>query len=252
MSVIEFNSKNFNGDYYAAIGDHLGERYLDYGFTKGTVGEVDFLVQAMGIHPGQARILDVGCGVGRHSLELARRGFKVVGLDVSPKFVELANQAAKCEGLSAEFLLGDARQMHLADQDFDAAVCLCEGAFGLAGSDEGHVSILRGIARALKPTAPFILTAINAYGVVRKGAPNFDIYSCTTRDEVKIEGAAGQTRDVELYTSAFTFRELKLMLALSGFQVEAGYGCEAGRFSASPLTVDSTEVMVIARRAGMG
>ena len=58
-------------------------------FTTGTEQEVDFLVDALGLEPGM-RVLDAGCGPGRHALALARRGIEVVGVDLSPDFVALA------------------------------------------------------------------------------------------------------------------------------------------------------------------
>lgn len=249
-AATQFNPKVFDGGYYSAIGDHLGERYLDYGFTKGTSGEVDFLIETLRLERG-ARILDVGCGVGRHSLELARRGYRVVGLDICSKFVKLAREAATREQLPAEFVAGDARHMRFANE-FDAAICLCEGAFGLAGSDDGNLAILRGVAAALKPGSPFVLTAINAYSVVRQGPPSFDVYTCTSCDAATISNTAGESREVQIYTSAFTFRELRLMLGMAGLDVEAAYGCEAGRFEAKTLTVQDTEIMMIARRPAAG
>lgn len=79
----------FEGDYYREIGDFLRENYLEYGFTKGTVQEVDFLLEVINLPPG-ARVLDVGCGAGRHSLELARRGYRPFGVDISPGLIEVA------------------------------------------------------------------------------------------------------------------------------------------------------------------
>ena len=69
----------------------MGSAYLRYSFTKGTVNEVDFIVSQLNLSPG-ARILDVGCGPGRHSHELARRGFTVHGIDISQTFVDLATE----------------------------------------------------------------------------------------------------------------------------------------------------------------
>src|SRR4051794_41887412 len=76
----------------------------------GTEQEVEYLVGALGLEPGQ-RVLDVGCGPGRHSLALARRGFYVVGLDLSPHFVTLARDAACAESLAAEFEQCDGRTL---------------------------------------------------------------------------------------------------------------------------------------------
>src|ERR1700759_3528704 len=79
--------------WFEPIADHLGAAYLRYSFTKGTAQEVDFLVDALGLAPGQ-RVLGVGCGPGRHAHELARRGVTVHGVDISHRFVDLARRGA--------------------------------------------------------------------------------------------------------------------------------------------------------------
>src|SRR6478735_11651360 len=75
--------------WFEPVAEHLGRAYLRYSFTKWTVQEVDFLVGALDLRPG-SRVLDVGCGPGRHSHELARRGVVAHGIDLSRRFVELA------------------------------------------------------------------------------------------------------------------------------------------------------------------
>jgi 2-polyprenyl-3-methyl-5-hydroxy-6-metoxy-1,4-benzoquinol methylase len=78
---------------WGEFADHMGAAYLRYSFTKGTQQEVEFLWFRLKLHPG-VRILDVGCGPGRHALELARRGAQVTGVDVAPRFVSLGKEAA--------------------------------------------------------------------------------------------------------------------------------------------------------------
>ncbi|HZU74007.1 MAG TPA: methyltransferase domain-containing protein, partial [Acidimicrobiales bacterium] len=75
------------------MADFVGEAYLNYSFTKGTEQEVAFLVDTLGLVPG-CRVLDVGCGPGRHSLALAARGVRSVGVDRAEAFVRLATTAA--------------------------------------------------------------------------------------------------------------------------------------------------------------
>ena len=87
-------------------------------------------MEALGLGPG-TRVLDVGCGPGRHSLALAARGIEVVGVDISQRFVDLAT-AATPPGQPARFERLDARALPF-DAEFDAAISLCQGAFGLAG-----------------------------------------------------------------------------------------------------------------------
>ncbi|MGI8827194.1 MAG: class I SAM-dependent methyltransferase [Chloroflexota bacterium] len=226
----------------------MREAYLDYDFTHGTMDEVDFLVDLLQLPPG-ARILDVGCGPGRHSLELARRGFHPVGADISQGFIDVAKGRASDEGLNAEFLVADARDLRF-DNEFDAAICLCEGGFGIAGGDEGNRRVLTSVARSLRPGAPFVLQAINALSVVRHldGDADFDPRTCTSKWIETVRSPKGEARDVEFHCSAYTYRELTLLMEAAGFVVEAGYGAVAGDFQRKALSIDDVEIMMVARR----
>ncbi|HEX8237614.1 MAG TPA: class I SAM-dependent methyltransferase [Abditibacteriaceae bacterium] len=241
--------QSYPGNFYAPIGDFLREEYLQYGFTQGTRQEVEFLLDLLQL-PGDARILDVGCGAGRHSLELARRGFVTVGIDISAGLIEVAQRAAQEEDLQAEFYVGDARELEFSPE-FDAAICLCQGAFGLAGDEAGHRRVLAGIHDALKPGALLVLTALNALHLLRSpdlAEQDFDPQSLTMRYRETIRNAAGETREVDIYNTTFTPRELKWLLQDTGFAVEAIYGCIAGDFARKPLTLDDFEIMTVARR----
>ena len=79
--------------WFEGLADHLGSAYLRYSFTKGTAQEVDHVVAALALEPG-SRVLDVGCGPGRHAHELARRGITVHGVDISQPFVDIARRDA--------------------------------------------------------------------------------------------------------------------------------------------------------------
>ena len=118
--------------WFEPIAEHLGAAYLRYSFTKGTVQEVDHIIERWSCEPGE-RVLDVGCGPGRHAHELARRGIVVHGIDISARFIELAEQNAPA---GATFERIDARAMTF-DAEFDAVICLCQGAFGLMTTDGG-------------------------------------------------------------------------------------------------------------------
>jgi SAM-dependent methyltransferase len=242
MSQKEFS---YDATFYAEVGNFLKESYLEYPFTKGTVQEVNFLETEI---PKGALILDVGCGVGRHSLELARRGYQTVGIDISQGFVEIANRTAKAEGLEAEFHIQDARKMDFVNE-FDAAICLCEGAFGLAGDEQGHRDILKGVYRALRPGGVFILTAISALSGIRNADPaQYDPYTLTATFTEMIKNSDGQHKEVTLYTTAFTYRELKWLLQDAGFDDIEAFGCVAGNFARKPLTFDDIEIMMIAKK----
>jgi ubiquinone/menaquinone biosynthesis C-methylase UbiE len=238
----------YSGNYYEEIGNFLGENYLNYGFTKGTLQEIEFLIEHLNLHEG-ASILDVGCGPGRHSLELARRGFNPIGVDISSSFIELARKKAIKEKLNAQFIVCDARHLQLS-QTFNGAICLCEGAFGLVGDDESHRKVLQEVHQVLRPGSIFILTAINALSAAQNTNSNkiFDAYTNTTSDHEIITNSEGESKEVDFYTTSFTYRELKLLLEGTGFKVLNGYGCEAGNFSKKELTKDDIEIMMIAQR----
>ncbi len=249
MSEKRFEETTYDGSYYQEIGDFQRELYGKMGFVQGTVQEVDFLADLLRL-PDGARILDVGCGTGRHSLEFARRGFHPVGIDISSGLIDVAREIAATEHLDAAFHVGDARALDFAGE-FDAAICLCQGAFGIAGDEAGHRQILAGVSRALRPGAPFVLTAINAVSAIRSQDPaaSFDPYTLTSSWTETFRSPAGETQDMVVHCTAFTYRELKWLLEDAGLKVQAAYGCVAGGFERKSLTRDDIEIMMVAGKA---
>jgi 2-polyprenyl-3-methyl-5-hydroxy-6-metoxy-1,4-benzoquinol methylase len=247
MSQNKLSQQEFSYDatLYAELGNFIKEKYLEYPFTHGTLQEVDFLEGE--IQKG-SRILDVGCGVGRHSLELARRGYKTVGVDITSSFIEIASRTAKAEGLEANFFVKDARRLEF-DNEFDAAICLCEGAFGLAGDEQGHRDILKGVYRALRPGGMFILTAISGLISIRNADPKtYDPYTLTSTDVGMVQNPNGEYKEFTTHTTAFTYRELKWLLQDADFEIVAACGCGAGNFVRKPLNFDDIEIMMIAKK----
>lgn len=104
--------------------------------------------------------------------------------------------------------------------------------------------------RALKPGSVFVLTAINVLNLARniQDESLFDPYSCTVIDKEEIHSPEGESKEVLIYTTAFTFRELQMLLVSEGFVVEAAYGCSPGQFGNQPLQLGSIEIMMVARR----
>ena len=118
-------------------------------WVENTKREVDFLIDRLHLRKGE-RILDLACGFGRHSLELARRGFRVMGVDITPDYIRYAQEQAQKEGLNAEFFCSDIRQVK-ADGEYDAVLNMADGAVGYLESDEENHKIFEVVARALKP-----------------------------------------------------------------------------------------------------
>lgn len=227
----------------------MGETYLRYSFTKGTEQEVGFLFDALGLASG-SRVLDVGCGPGRHSLELAKRGVRVHGIDISSTFVDVATEAARRAGLEelATFERLDARVADLPPV-FDAAICLCQGAFGLMDHMSHDLEVLSGIASALRPGGSFALSAFNAYYAVKYHAEAaFDAGSGVASEATVVHNAAGTPLEGELRTGCFTPRELRLMCRQAGLGVDSVHSVEPGSYGRAEATTESPEFLVLGHR----
>lgn len=215
-------------------------------FTTGTKQEIDFLVDALELEPG-ARVLDAGCGPGRHALELGRRGIHVVGVDASPDFVALARNAAN--DLPVEFVEADIRTLDY-DREFDAVICLCQGGFGLLGGGDRELEAFNRLGNALRPGARLALSAFSSYFVVRHLEPDetFDADLGVNHETTAIRDPEGRERTFDLWTTCYTPRELRLIAAQAGLTVEGVYGVHPGKYARTAPSVDAPEHLLLARR----
>jgi SAM-dependent methyltransferase len=235
--------------WFEPVAEHLGGAYLRYSFTKGTAQEVGFLVDELGLEPGM-RLLDVGCGPGRHAHAFAARGIEVVGVDISRRFVELATRDAPP---GATFVRGDARALAF-DAEFDAAVSLCQGAFGLAGGPgaplDADGEVLDGIARALRPGGRAAVSAFSAYFQVRwlEETDSFDADAGVNHERTEVRDEAGAATPADLWTTCFTPRELRLLADRAGLEVDALWSVTPGAYARTRPSVDTPEFLLVAHR----
>lgn len=243
--------------WFEPVAEHLGSAYLRYSFTKGTTNEVDFLVEVLGLAPGD-RVLDVGCGPGRHAHELGRRGMRVHGVDISERFVQLAAQGAP-DGVT--FARADARDLPF-DAEFDAAISLCQGAFGLVGAGPGTRAtraeapldpdgqVLAGMARAVRPGGRVVASAFSSYFAVRflEDQDTFDADRGVNHERTVVRSEAGDDREVDLWTSCFTPRELRLLAGAAGLDVDAVWSVTPGAYARRPPDLDHPEYLLVAHR----
>ncbi|CAN5443880.1 class I SAM-dependent methyltransferase [soil metagenome] len=229
------------------------ETYLENKFATHTKEEVDFFLSLFALPKG-AKILDVGCGVARHSVELAQRGYKMTGLDFSPEMLAAARKNA--EGLDVEFIEADAKDFQL-EPVFDAAICLCEGGVGLIerGEDaEAHdLAIFRNISASLKKGSPFLLTALNGYSIIRQMQDEhirdgqFDPATMVANYEDQWDLPNG-SQIVKVYERPFIAPEIVGMLRRAGFSVDGVLGGTAGHWHHRPISLDEVEAMFICRK----
>jgi SAM-dependent methyltransferase len=236
-----------DGPWFNEIADFLGSAYLRNAFTMGTEQEIDFLVDALRLTPG-TKVLDVGCGPGRHALALSRRGIAVHGVDLSPEFVTLAREAAAVDDLHATFEEMDVRDLDV-DGEYDAVICLCQGGFGLLGGDDDDAIIGR-IARAARPDGGVAVSAFSAAFALRwlEDGEEFDPRTGVLHEQATVRNEAGRERVFDLWTTCFTVREMRLMSCAAGLDVDAIHGVRPGAYAAGPPTLDHPEFLLLARR----
>jgi len=243
------------GNEWQTFFDGHAPAYMENVFTRNTQAEIEFLLAELDL-PAGGRILDVGCGTSRHAVELARRGYVVTGIDISAGMLREASQAAEEAGVPLELIQADASRFST-DKTFDAAICLCEGAFGLLGSGDDPLehdqAILENVFGALKPGGRFILTVLSALSMMRRCTPEqiakgcFDAQTLTMTQTIAVETAEG-VREVEVRERGYTIPELRLSLRLAGFEVDYIGGGTAGNWGRRPLETDEYEIMAIARK----
>jgi SAM-dependent methyltransferase len=229
--------------------------YEENVFTKNTVNEVNFLLEELDLRPGGS-ILDVGCGTGRHSIELAKRGYAVTGLDLSSGMLARAAEGAKAAGVRVEWVRSDAKRFSFPGR-FDAAICLCEGSFGLLGQGDDPIaqplSILGNISRSLKPQAKAVLTVLNAAAMIRK-YQNKDVAEGRFDPLTLVESSEHPPREglasIAVRERGFVATELILLFRLAGMSVLNTWGGTAGNWRRETLDLDEIEIMVVAGKTG--
>ncbi|MGI8793407.1 MAG: class I SAM-dependent methyltransferase [Acidimicrobiales bacterium] len=228
---------------WPAAAAFMGPAYLRYSSTKGTEQEVAFLIDAIGLRPGQV-VLDVGCGPGRHANALGDRGLQVVGIDLAPAFVTLGTNTAS-DG--AAFAVGDARHLPVRGRHFDAAICLCQGGFGLLGREDPDV--LNEIAASVRPGGSVVFSAFSSYFMVRhlEETDAFDADAGVNREETTVKDASGgREATFPFETSCFTPRELRLLVAAAGLELRALWSTSPGDYMSRLPDLEHPEFLVVA------
>ena len=166
--------------------------------------QIDGVERFLALEP-RSRVLDLGCGSGRRTLELSRRGQRVLGVDPDERALAAARAAAKGERLNVHFMKTDPREISYRD-DFDAVVCL-DGAFGQLPSDREDARALDAVRKALKPGGKLLIDVLNKEWLMRHFEPNYwergeDGRGAVVLDQISFDFEKGRLDNKRVIVSA--------------------------------------------------
>ena len=250
--------------WYESLFDNYGLQYDKETFVRGTQGECDFIENEIEFNK-QSRILDIGCGTGRHSIELTKRGYKVTGVDLSDSQLERAKTKATEQNLRIDFQKHDARNLPFS-QEFDLALMICEGAFPLMETDEMNYLILQNASKSLRNNGKLIFTTLNGLfplfhsvkeflALESKGGNatydknSFDLMTFRDYNVTSVMDDSGNKIDLECNERYYVPSEISWLLKSLNFITIDIYGAKLGAFSRKDnLTTEDFEMLIIAQK----
>ncbi|MFD2201074.1 class I SAM-dependent methyltransferase [Shivajiella indica] len=253
-----------NKGWYEVLFENFAKQYDREEFTQGTVGECDFLEKELNFDTS-LKILDVGCGTGRHSIELTKRGYDITGIDLSESQLKRAKEKAALMDIQVKFLQADARNLPFF-HEFDVAIMMCEGGFPLMETDEMNFEILKQVTKSLKSKSKFIFTTLNglfplyhsveAFTNKESGensttyrSNTFDLMTFRYHSIVEFTDDAGNKKTIESNERYYVPSEITWLLKSLGFTKIEIFGAHLGAFSRNDnLTTEDFEMLVIAEK----
>jgi 2-polyprenyl-3-methyl-5-hydroxy-6-metoxy-1,4-benzoquinol methylase len=250
--------------WYESLFENYGKKYDNENFTQGTIGECDFIEKEIDFNKSQ-KIIDIGCGTGRHSIELAKRGYKVTGIDLSESQLARAKEKAKAQNLQIDFQKHDARNLTFKNE-YDLAIILCEGAFSLMETDEMNYEILRNATNSLKAAGKLIFTTLNGLfplfhsveefctstteeGNATYSKNTFDLMTFRDFNITTVEDDFGNKKELECNERYYVPSEITWLLKSLEFKKIDIYGAKLGAFSRNDkLKTEDFEMLVIAEK----
>ena len=250
--------------WYELLFENYGQKYDNESYTHGTLGECDFIEKELKSDKS-LKILDVGCGTGRHAIELSKRKYIVTGIDLSETQLTRAREKAESNNLKIDFQKQDARNLPF-NNEFDIAIMLCEGGFPLMETDEMNFEILKSVTKSLREHGKFIFTTLNGLfplyhsveefcastsenGNATYRSNTFDLMTFRDHNITEFEDDFGNKKTLECNERYYMPSEIFWLLKSLGYKTIDIYGAKLVAFSRNDkLTTEDFEMLVIAEK----
>ena len=250
--------------WYELLFENYGQQYDNENFTQGTIGECNFIESELN-YSKSLKVLDVGCGTGRHAIELTMRGYSVTGIDLSETQIKKAKEKAESNHLIINFQQQDARKLTFKNE-FDIAIMLCEGGFPLMETDEMNFEILKSVTKSLNKKGKFLFTTLNGLfplyhsveefcaSVKEEGnatyrSNTFDLMTFRDHNVTEFEDDFGNKKVLHCNERYYIPSEIAWLLKSLGYKKIEIFGAKLGAFSRNDiLTTEDFEMLVIAEK----
>jgi 2-polyprenyl-3-methyl-5-hydroxy-6-metoxy-1,4-benzoquinol methylase len=250
--------------WYEELFENYALKYDKEIYTRGTIGECDFIEREISFNKN-LRILDIGCGTGRHSRELAKRGYSITGIDLSESQLNRAKELAEKENLYINYQVQDARTITFSNE-FDLAIMICEGAFPLMETDEMNYQILQNATKTLRDNGKLIFTTLNGLfplfhsvkdfiagktidGNASYENNSFDLMTFREYNITTIEDDSGNKKELECNERFYLPSEITWLLKSLNYKTINIYGAKLGAFNRNDkLTTEDFEMLVVAEK----
>jgi ubiquinone/menaquinone biosynthesis C-methylase UbiE len=228
--------------------DYLDE-YAKVIAPERTKLEVQFLIQTLNLRPGM-RVLDLACGHGRHAIELAKFGCRIVGQDLNDFFLRQAKEDAQKAKVTIEWIKRDMREIAF-ESEFDVVINMFT-AFGYLESDAEDQKVLQQVSKALKPNGQFLIDVVNREWLMRNYGTHMNIdrqYDFATgrnhEQRVRTWPNSKKTKKVKLIHRLYALHELVAMCHKEGLTYKTAFG----NYDSPPLSFDSQRCIMLATKS---
>lgn len=254
------NKTKNNQPWYSDESGFFGEHYFDIvnidPVNENTPHQCDFIEKVLELKKG-SKILDLCCGHGRITNELASRGYNMTGLDINSYFLDIAKKNAGDNNQYINWIKSDMREIPF-ENEFDAALNMFTS-FGFLGSDEEDEKVISAVNKAIKPHGKFLMEYVNKDFIIRRATAEdtrqindgyvkikriYDHLKCSHHEYFDIYQNDKFIKSVETDFRFYAASELAAMFKRNGFKILNTYG----DFDFVPLSFDSKGCIILAEK----